>query len=94
LPVYLVSSIVAISLAPTTVRRNILIAGVITTLAQVPITRLWIAPIAVDIKEYAEAENKDEKDGGLLAKWNRLSIYRMGLNVLGLATLVAGLLVN
>ena len=92
-PLYLASSVGAIAFVPSELRRNILLGGVIATLAQVPITRLWIAPIAVNIKDRAESENEEGNEEELLDTWNRLSVYRMGLNVLGLGSLIAALIV-
>jgi hypothetical protein len=39
-------------------------------LAQGPITKYWIAPIAVEIKEFAQSEGEDAKDEKLIKKWN------------------------
>ena len=62
-------------------------------LAQGPMTTHWIAPIAVDIKELAQNESKDEKGEKLIEKWNRWSIYRMGFSVFGIGTMLAALIV-
>lgn len=92
-PVYLASSLAAISFAPSAVRRNILIGSVIGILAQAPATKYWIAPTAIDIKALAESEEGDEKDEELLGKWNKLSIYRMGFNVIGIGAMLVALIV-
>jgi hypothetical protein len=92
-PVYIVSSVVAIAFAPGTVRRNILLGGFIGILAQAPITRFWIAPIAVDIKEFSQKEGKDEDGEKLLDKWNKLSVYRMGFSVFGIGAMLAALII-
>jgi hypothetical protein len=92
-PFYLASSIAAISFAPGVLRRNLLFGGFIGMLAQVPITKYWIAPIAVDIKEFAQSEGKDENDEKLIEKWNKLSIYRMGFSIFGIGAMLAALVV-
>ena len=92
-PVYIVSSVAAIAFAPGTVRRNILLAGFIGMLAQAPITTFWIAPIAVDIREFSQKEEKVEYKEKPLEKWNELSVYRMGFNVFGIATMLAALII-
>lgn len=58
-----------------------------------PITKFWIAPIAVDIKEFSQKEEKAEDGEKLLDKWNKLSIYRLGFSVFGIGAMVAALLV-
>jgi len=88
-----VSSVVAIAFAPGTARRNVLLGGFIGTLAQAPITKFWIAPIAVDIKEFSKKEEKDEEGEKLLDKWNKLNIYRMGFSVFGIGAMFAALII-
>lgn len=62
-------------------------------LAQVPVTKYRIAPIAVDIKEFAQGDEKEENGGKLLEQWNTLSIYRMGISVVGIGTILAALII-
>ena len=92
-PVYVVSSVAAIVFAPGAVRRNILLGSFIGTIAQAPITKFWIAPIAVDIKEFSQKEEEAKDGENLLDKWNKLSIYRLGFSVFGIGAMVAALLV-
>ena len=92
-PLYLTSSIAAISFAPGVLRRNLLFGGFMGMLAQGPITKYWIAPIAVEIKEFAQSEGKDERDEKLIEKWNRLSVYRMGFSVFGIGAIVAAIII-
>ena|SRR5436190_23986650 len=92
-PLYLTSSIAAIIFAPSFLRRNLLIGGFIGTLAQGPITKYWIAPVAVDIKEFSQSEAKDTEGEKLLEKWNTLSIYRMGFSVFGIGAMLVALMV-
>ena|SRR5438876_839165 len=92
-PLYITSSIAAIIFAPSVLRRNLLIGGFIGTLAQGPITKYWIAPIAVDIKEFSQSEAKHPGDEKLLEKWNTLSTYRMGFSVIGIGAMLAALIV-
>jgi len=92
-PLYLTSSIAAIAFAPSAARRTILLGGILGMLAQGPITKYGIAPIAVDIKEFAQGEEEEESGEKLLEKWNTLSIYRMGLSVVGIGTIIAALVV-
>ena len=87
------SSVAAIAFAPGTARRNILLGGFIGMLAQAPITKFWIAPIAVDIKEFSHKEGKDEDGEKLLDKWNKLSVYRMGFSVFGIGAMLAALII-
>jgi hypothetical protein len=66
--------------------------GIIGILAQGLITNLWIAPIVVNIKSCGESEREGD-EAELLIGWNKLRIHRMGLNALGLASLIAALVV-
>jgi Domain of unknown function (DUF1772) len=92
-PFYLASSLAAVTFAPGALRRNILLGSVIGVLAQAPVTKLWIAPIAIDIKTFAESKEEDEKGEELLGKWNKLSIYRMGFSVVGIGAMLAALII-
>jgi hypothetical protein len=62
-------------------------------LAQAPITKIWIAPIAVDIKEFSQKEDKPEDGEKLIDRWNKFSVYRMGFSVFGIGAMLAALII-
>jgi len=91
-PLYLVSTAAAITFAPSTLRRNIILGGLLGTMGQYPVTKYIIAPIAVEMKKLDDTQKEDGGDE-LLSRWNQLSIYRLGFSFVGIGALVAAIIV-